>query len=48
MKNKTQIFLTLIFIISCTQQQQQEQIEQTGVVNMKLTSPAFTHNGAIP
>jgi len=48
MKNKTQIFLTLIFIISCTQQQQQEQIEQTGVVNMKLTSPAFTHNLAMP
>ena len=37
----------LFFIISCSQQEKQiEKIQ--GVVNMKLTSSAFTNNGAIP
>ncbi len=42
--------LILIFIIGCTQQQKQteKQVETIGVVEMKLTSSAFTHNGNIP
>ena len=39
------LILMLILIIACAQQETQK---TTGVVNMKLTSPAFTHNGAIP
>ena len=38
--------LTLIFIIGCVQQQENQ--KTIGVVNMKLTSSAFTHNGSIP
>lgn len=36
----------IIFLISCNQQQ--TQIETIGVVNMKLTSPAFANNDIIP
>lgn len=47
---KSQYFLfniiLIIFIIGCNQQQ--KQIEITGTIGMKLTSPAFAHNGAIP
>lgn len=54
MKKRYFLFYALIsiFVIACTQQkEQQNQIEiqkTTGVVEMKLTSTAFTHNGAIP
>ena len=39
--------LILIFIIGCNQQQEQIQ-KSIGVVNMKLTSPAFANNDIIP
>ena len=39
------LILTTFFIISCTPQQEQQTISE--VINMKLTSSAFTHNGAI-
>lgn len=40
-------FLFLVFIIGCSQQI--NQIETTsGVIDMKLVSTAFQHNGAIP
>ncbi len=45
MKSKYFLLLILIFIVSC---EQQKQIETIVVIDMKLTSPAFTHNGAIP
>ena len=49
MKLKYFVVLTLIFIISCNQQQKEQENQQTsGVANMKLTSPAFANNGAIP
>ena len=54
MKAKYFLFYTLIliFIIGCDKEQVQEQknqIEiQTKVIDMKLTSPAFQHNGQIP
>ncbi len=38
------LILTLIFLISRTQQQ----IQTTGAVKMKLQSSAFTHNGDVP
>jgi len=44
------IFL-LIFVIGCakeTQEQENKIEQQTGVVEMKLTSPAFSHNTNIP
>ena len=42
------IFL-LIFIIGCAKQNiEQNEIQETEVVEMKLTSSAFTHNGNIP
>ena len=41
--------LILIFIISCVKQNIEKiENQQTGVVEMKLTSSAFTHNGQIP
>lgn len=39
--------LILIFAIGCAQQEQQNRVE-TEVANMKLASPAFADNGAIP
>lgn len=49
MKQKYFLFYTLIFIliIGCNQQQTENK-NTIGVVNMKLTSPAFANNGAIP
>ena len=38
--------LIFIFIIGCVQQQENQ--KTILVVEMKLTSPAFTHNGGIP
>jgi Raf kinase inhibitor-like YbhB/YbcL family protein len=39
----------LFLIIGCAKQQEAQQIEETiEVSNMKLTSAAFQHNGAIP
>ncbi len=40
--------LILILIISCSQKQEKEIQIETGMVEMKLTSPAFAHNGQIP
>lgn len=40
--------IILFFIISCTQQQQIENEKTFEVTKMKLTSPAFAHNGQIP
>ena len=51
MNNKYFLLFILILIISCAKQEPREeqiQIEQTRVVNMKLTSSAFSHNGSIP
>ena len=50
MQSKYFLILIIIFIVSCAKQQEQQiEIKSTnGVVDMKLTSPAFTHNGAIP
>ena len=45
-------FMFFIFIIGCAKEQVHEKnqidIQQTEVIDMKLTSPAFTHNGNIP
>ena len=46
MKLKYFLILTLIFIIGCVQQQENQ--KTTGVVEMKFTSPAFVNNGTIP
>ena len=50
MELKYFLILMLIFIIACAQQQEQKtEIETTSeVVNLKLTSSAFSHNGGIP
>ena len=37
----------LVFVVGCANQQE-NQIEKTGVVNMKLTSSVFMNNGTIP
>ena len=46
MKLKYFLMLILIFIIGCNQQRQE--IQTIGVVDMKLTSTAFIHNAPIP
>lgn len=46
MKLKYLLSLIFIFIIACAQQQ--KQIQETGVVEMKLTSSVFQNNGQIP
>ena len=47
------IFLIIIFIVGCSIEKEENFIEEEikitgGVVKMKLTSPAFKHNGAMP
>ena len=48
MKLKYFLMLMIVFIISCAQQQETQIQKTTGVFEMKLTSTAFAHNGAIP
>src|SRR3989344_3783598 len=48
MKSKYFLLLILILITSCNQQEQTQIQKTAGVVEMKLTSPSFAHNGAMP
>lgn len=51
MKSKYFLFFISIifFIISCAQEEKQIETKKLSeMANMKLTSPAFVHNGAIP